>query len=272
MQEIFKGKPVVEQLSEQLKAKVEQLGHEVTLAIVLVGEDPASHYYKDHLVKLAQSIDVKTKVCSLKGDADTKEVLGLLKELNADSEIDGILPMMPMPKQIDTTIIEEAISPAKDIDCLHPANAGMLYLGRSAWAPCTAMAVMQILKYYKVELKGKRVVIIGRSNVVGKPLIPLLLSENATVTVCHSKTVAIPAIAKQADVIIAAVGVKEFVTPEMVKDGAVLIDVGINETENGMVGDIAKAAYEKASAYTPVPGGVGTVSSMMVMKTLLLKK
>lgn len=271
MQQLLKGKAVVEELRTQLQSLVEGRAGDATLAIVLVGDDPASHYYKNHLVKLSGTIGVQTKVCQLDEGETTANVVKVIKELNEDEAIDGILPMMPLPKQINTDAVCEAISPLKDIDCLTAQNAGLLYLGKSKWGPCTARAVMQTLKYYKIPLQGQNVVIIGRSNVVGKPLIPMMLSENATVTVCHSKTKNLPEIARQADVLVVAIGVTEFLTADMVKEGAVLIDVGINETQNGMVGDISASALENASAYTPVPGGIGTVSSMMVMQTLLCK-
>ena len=272
MRKLLRGKDVVEALRAQLQETTKNMKKHTTLAIVLVGADPASIYYKNHLVKLAESIGVFTRVCQLEETATTGNVLNLFEKLNEDQAVDGVLPMLPFPKQIDIETVLAVLNPDKDIDCLTVENAGLLYMGKNQWGPCTARAVMQTLAYYKVLLEGKHVVIIGRSNVVGKPLIPMMLDKNATVTVCHSKTKNIVELARQADVLVAAVGKKEFVTPDMVKQGAVLIDVGINETESGMVGDISAAANENAGAYTPVPGGIGTVSSMMVMETLLHKE
>ena len=271
MQKILKGKPVADALREKIRQGLDKKADNTTLAVLIAGNDPASYYYKDHLFKLADNLGIKTKEIILPEDAETEDVLKAIRKLNKEKAVQGILPMMPMPKHIDTRAVEKAIAPSKDVDCLNPENAGELYLGQSFWAPCTARAVIALLKYYAVPLTGKHVVVIGRSNVVGKPLIPLLLAENATVTVCHSKTQKLSQITSEADILIAAVGVAGFVKADMVSDRCILVDVGINETKNGIVGDISGEANEKALSYTPVPGGIGTICSMMVMDTLLNK-
>ncbi len=268
-QTILAGKPVADSVRALLEEKVKKAGRNICLAIVLAGDDPASHVYKDRLVKLAAGMGIKTEEVFVPGDAAAKDMLAAVEKLNNDSAIDGILPMMPLPKQMDSDEIARVIAPEKDVDCLNPLNSGLLYAGKNPWAPCTPRAVMATLGYYGIELPGKHAVIIGRSNVVGKPLAALLLAKDATVTVCHSKTKNLPGIARQADILVAAVGRAGFVVPDMIKEGAVIIDVGINPAEGGIVGDVAQGAYDKAAAYTPVPGGIGTVSSMMVMQTLL---
>jgi methylenetetrahydrofolate dehydrogenase (NADP+) / methenyltetrahydrofolate cyclohydrolase len=176
------------------------------------------------------------------------------------------MPMMPMPKHINGDNVGAAVSPNKDVDCLNPQNIGDVFMGRSRFAPCTPRACMATLEHYGIELEGKHVVVIGRSNVVGKPVSVLLLQKNATVTICHSRTRNLPELLKQADVIVAAVGKPCFVKPEMVKEGVVIVDVGINAVDGKLVGDVDPAVAEKASAFTPVPGGIGVVSNMMVME------
>ncbi len=266
---ILKGKPVVEELKLKLAQEIEKLNKPLTLAILIVGDDPASHIYKNHLVKIAQNFNINVQTDIFPQEATTEQVVQKIHTLNNDDSIYGIMPMLPMPKHIDNDKISAAISMQKDVDCLNPESVGLVYLGKNNWAPCTACAVMEILKFYNISLQGKNVVIIGRSNVVGKPLFALMLKENATVTICHSKTVDLAKITKTADIIVAAVGVSNFVQQDMVKDDAILIDVGINQVGDSIVGDVDALAYNKAIAYTPVPGGVGTVSSMMLMQKFL---
>ena len=240
-------------------------GKKVTLAIVTVGEDPASFVYRNRLVKMTESLGIGNRCVELPGTATTAEVIEAVRKLNEDPEIAGILPMMPMPKQVDGEAVGAALAPEKDMDCLSPANGGALLMGKGRWAACTPRACMAILKFYKIPLDGKHAVVLGRSNVVGKPVALLLLQENCTVTVCHSHTKNLPELVRQADIVVAAIGKAGFVTPDMVKPGAVVVDVGINVTENGIVGDVAPEVAEKASAFTPVPGGVGVVSNVMMM-------
>lgn len=268
---LMSGKPVADAARERIAAKIAAAkanGKQVMLAIVTVGDDPASHVYKSRLIKITESLGVGVKTVELAATASQEEVETVIKELNADEEITGILPMMPLPKHLNNDAVGALLAPAKDVDCLNPLNAGELYLGRSRWAPCTPRACMATLAHYGIELKGKHVVVLGRSNVVGKPVALLLLQEHATVTICHSRTQDLPGILRQADIIVAAVGIPSFVKPDMVKEGAVIVDVGINAVDGKLLGDVDAAVAAKASAFTPVPGGIGVVSNMMVMDML----
>ena len=268
---LMRGKPASDVYREAITEKIaaaKQRGLLVTLAIVVVGDDPASHVYKGRLVKLIESLGGAAKVIELPGSSSEEDVIGVVKKLNRNRYVTGILPMMPMPKHINGDAVGAAVSPNKDVDCLNPQNSGDVFMGRSKWAACTPRACMAILEHYGIELDGKNVVVIGRSNVVGKPVAMLLLAKNATVTVCHSHTQNLPELLKQADIIVAAVGKDCFVKPEMVKDGVVIVDVGINAVGDKLMGDVDPAVAAKASAFTPVPGGVGVVSNMMVMECL----
>ena len=268
---LMRGKPASDVYREAITEKIaaaKQRGLLVTLAIVVVGDDPASHVYKGRLVKLIESLGGAAKVIELPGSSSEEDVIGVVKKLNRNRYVTGILPMMPMPKHINGDAVGAAVSPNKDVDCLNPQNSGDVFMGRSKWAACTPRACMAILEHYGIELDGKNVVVIGRSHVVGKPVAMLLLAKNATVTVCHSHTQNLPELLKQADIIVAAVGKACFVKPEMVKDGVVIVDVGINAVGDKLMGDVDPAVAAKASAFTPVPGGVGVVSNMMVMECL----
>ena len=226
---LMRGKPVADVYRETITEKIaaaKQRGLLVTLAIVVVGDDPASHVYKGRLVKLIESLGGAAKVIELPGDSSEEDVIGVVKKLNRNRYVTGILPMMPMPKHINGDAVGAAVSPNKDVDCLNPQNSGDVFMGRSKWAACTPRSCMAILEHYGIELDGKNVVVIGRSNVVGKPVAMLLLAKNATVTVCHSHTKELPELLKTADVIVAAVGKACFVKPEMVKEGVVIVDVG----------------------------------------------
>ena len=268
---LMRGKPVADVYREMITEKIaaaKQRGLLVTLAIVVVGDDPASHVYKGRLVKLIEGLGGAAKVIELPGTASEEEVIGVVKKLNRNRYVTGILPMMPMPKHINGDAVGAAVSPNKDVDCLNPQNSGDVFMGRSKWAACTPRACMATLEHYGIELEGKNVVVIGRSNVVGKPVAMLLLQKNATVTVCHSRTKNLPELLKTADVIVTAVGKACFVKPDMVKEGVVIVDVGINAVGDKLMGDVDPAVAEKASAFTPVPGGIGVVSNMMVMECL----
>ena len=268
---LMRGKPASDVYREAITEKIaaaKQRGLLVTLAIVVVGDDPASHVYKGRLVRLIESLGGAAKVIELPGSSSEEDVIGVVKKLNRNRYVTGILPMMPMPKHINGDAVGAAVSPNKDVDCLNPQNSGDVFMGRSKWAACTPRACMAILEHYGIELDGKNVVVIGRSNVVGKPVAMLLLAKNATVTVCHSHTQNLPELLKQADIIVAAVGKACFVKPEMVKEGVVIVDVGINAVGDKLMGDVDPAVAAKASAFTPVPGGVGVVSNMMVMECL----
>ena len=268
---LMSGKPVADAARERIAAKIAAAktnGKQVTLAIVTVGDDPASHVYKSRLIKMTENLGAGVKTVELPAAASQEEVETVIKELNADEAVTGILPMMPLPKHLNSDAVGALLAPAKDVDCLNPLNAGELYLGRSRWAPCTPRACMATLSHYGIELKGKHVVVLGRSNVVGKPVALLLLQEHATVTICHSRTQDLPGVLRQADIIVAAVGIPSFVKPDMVKEGVVIVDVGINAVDSKLFGDVDAAVAEKASAFTPVPGGIGVVSNMMVMDML----
>lgn len=268
---LMKGKPVADAARQEIAAKIERAGkagRQVTLAIVTVGDDSASHVYKERLCKTAEGLGVTVLTVGLAGNAAQQEVEETIKSLNADSAVTGILLMMPLPPHLNGDVIGALIAPEKDVDCLNPLNAGELYLGRSRWAPCTPRACLAVLRHYGIELKGRHVVVLGRSNVVGKPVALLLLQEHATVTVCHSRTADLPSFLRQADIIVAAVGIPAFVKPDMVKQGVVVIDVGINSEGGRLLGDVDEAVAAKASAFTPVPGGIGVVSNMMVMDML----
>lgn len=269
---VMSGRPVADACKEQIKEKVEaaqKSGKKVTLAIVTVGQDPASFVYRKRLLKITESLGIGSRCVELPETATTEETVAAIRKLNEDPDVTGILPMMPMPKQVDGEAVGAALAPEKDMDCLNPANGGALLMGKGRWAACTPRACMAMLKFYNIPLEGKHAVVLGRSNVVGKPVALLLLQENCTVTVCHSHTKNLPELVRQADIIVAAIGKAGFVTPDMVKPGAVIVDVGINVTDNGIVGDVAPAATEKASAFTPVPGGVGVVSNVMMMDAVV---
>lgn len=268
---IMRGKPVADVYREAISQKIaeaKERGLVITLAIVVVGDDPASHVYKDRLVKLIESLGGAAKVITCPADTSEEDVIGVIKKLNRNRYVSGIMPMMPMPKHINGDNVGAAVSPNKDVDCLNPQNIGDVFMGRSRFAPCTPRACMATLAHYGIELEGKQVVVIGRSNVVGKPVSVLLLQKNATVTICHSRTRNLPELLKEADVVVAALGKPCFVKPEMVKEGVVIVDVGINAVDGKLVGDVDPAVAEKASAFTPVPGGIGVVSNMMVMECL----
>lgn len=269
---VMSGRPVADAYKETIKEKAEaarKAGKHVTLAILTVGQDPASFVYRKRLLKMTESLGMESRCVELPETASTAEVIEAVQKLNEDPDVTGILPMMPMPKQVDGEAVGAALAPAKDMDCLNPVNGGALLMGKGRWAACTPRACMAMLQYYHIPLDGKHAVVLGRSNVVGKPVALLLLQENCTVTVCHSHTKNLRSILRQADIIVAAIGKAGFVTPDMVKPGAVIVDVGINVTENGIVGDVARSATEKASAFTPVPGGVGVVSNVMMMDAVV---
>ncbi len=271
---LMKGNAVAAHAKEQIAQIIEKVRAAqtpLTLAIIIVGDDPASHAYKDRMVKLAEGLGIATKVLLLPTQSTTAEVLQCIQELNTDDNITGILPMMPLPRHLQERDITDAIAVGKDVDCLNTQNIGELYAQNGVWAPCTPRAAIATLDYYGINIAGKHAVVIGRSNVVGKPLANLLLSRNATVTVCHSKTVDLPAITRQADILVAAIGVPHFVTPDMVKEGAVVVDVGINQVGDNLVGDVHPDVQAKASAFTPVPGGIGTVTTTMVVQALTQK-
>src|SRR2546423_1490556 len=253
------GRALAEKVRAGVKDEVAELGG-LRLATVLVGDDPASHLYIRLKHKAAIEVGIEPIDHRLPADISEEELLGIVRELNADDEVDAILPQLPLPEGIDEARVIRAVDPAKDVDGFHPLNAGELYLGRPALVPATPRGVMALLAEHHVELDGADVVVIGRSDIVGKPLAHLLLQANATVTLCHTHTRDLQAVTLEADVLVAAAGVPALVTPDMVKERAVVVDVGMNRTDAGLVGDVDPGASEIASAMTPVPGGVGPMT------------
>jgi methylenetetrahydrofolate dehydrogenase (NADP+)/methenyltetrahydrofolate cyclohydrolase len=256
---LIKGKPIAERIRAQVAEDVAAIGH-IGLVTVLVGDDPASDVYirLKHKAAIAAGIDATD--LRLPEETTEAELLARVEELDADPEVDAILVQLPLPKQIDEAKILRALAPAKDVDGFHPVNAGQLYLGEPTLVPATPRGVMAMLAEHAVELSGARAVVIGRSAIVGKPMAHLLLQQNATVTICHSRTEDLAQHTREADVLVAAVGVPGMVTPDMVKPGGVVIDVGINRTDDGIVGDVDPGAVEIAGYLTPVPGGVGPMT------------
>jgi methylenetetrahydrofolate dehydrogenase (NADP+)/methenyltetrahydrofolate cyclohydrolase len=250
---------------EEVAAEVEELGH-VGLATVLVGDDPASHVYINLKQRHARDAGIEARDLKLPADTTQDELLATIDELNADDSVDGLLVQLPLPDHLDESRVIEAIDPGKDIDGIHPFNAGMLYLGRPRLVPGTPLGIMRMLAEYDIELRGARAVVIGRSAIVGKPMAHLLLQANATVTICHSRTVDLERHTLDADVLVAAVGQLHLVGADMIKAGATVIDVGMNRTENGLFGDVDPGAMEIAGHMTPVPGGVGPMTVAMVLK------
>ena len=272
---LMEGKPAAALLRARLAEKAKKLREQKIscgLAVLLVGDDNASIIYAEWLGKLCGNLGIPYHLAALPGETTQKEILELMEQLNRNPEVSGILPMMPMPAQVDPDIVVRSIDPDKDVDALHPLNVGLVAAGKSPWAPCTPRAVMTVLDHYEIPLAGKHAVIVGRSNVVGKPLAQLLLARDATVTICHSRTPDLPYFLRQADLVVAAAGKPRFITAPMIKPGAVVVDVGINDLNGQIVGDVDfVGASAVASAITPVPGGIGTVSTVMVLEAVLRK-
>lgn len=266
------GKPVAQAhkavLQENMQPLLEQ-GVTITLGILLVGDDSAAHMYATFMEKVAKGANFDTKLVQLPETATQEEVEAVIQEFNEDTAIYGVLPLMPMPKHIDTEAVIGALDPAKDIDGLTTYNIGLVSSGKGGYVPCTPKACMAIIDHYGIDLAGKKVVVLGRSQVVGKPVALLALDRNATVTICHSRTQNLEAELAQADVVIAAVGKAHMVHGSMLKPGCVVIDVGINDLEGQTVGDVEfDSAKTVASAITPVPGGVGSVTTTMMLEGL----
>ncbi|HSX21893.1 MAG TPA: bifunctional 5,10-methylenetetrahydrofolate dehydrogenase/5,10-methenyltetrahydrofolate cyclohydrolase [Gaiellaceae bacterium] len=261
---LIDGKALAEKVRAEVAAEVAGMG-KVGLTTVLVGDDPASHVYINLKQKAAQGVGIDAHDVRLPAETTEAELLAILADLNADDAVDGILVQLPLPDQIDEATAIEAIDPAKDVDGIHPYNAGRLYLGRPTLVPATPLGVMRMLAEYEIPLSGARAVVIGRSSIVGKPVAHLLLQENATVTICHSRTRDLKSHTLEADVLVAAVGQPHMVSPDMVKPGGAVIDVGLTRTDAGLLGDVDPAAAERAGFLTPVPGGVGPMTIAMVL-------
>lgn len=272
---LIDGKVVAKAVKEAVAGRVQALkakGIRPGLATVLVGDDPASHVYVRNKQRTCEELGMHTVGHHLPPSTSQDELLGLVHRLNDDPAIHGILVQLPLPKPLRSEPILNAMSPHKDVDGLHPFNMGKLLMGEPRFVPCTPAGVLAMLDYYKLPVEGKTAVVVGRSNLVGKPSALLLMHRHATVTVCHSKTPDLAGVCRRADIVVAAMGKARFITGEMVKDGAVVIDVGINRLPDGrLVGDVDFGAVApKASWITPVPGGVGPMTIAMLMQNTLL--
>ena len=289
---LLSGKEISEAIKAEVRTRIEGLSFKPCLAVVRVGEDPASAVYVASKVRTSEELGMRSEHIHLSPEISQAELLQVVTKLNLDPEIDGILVQLPLPKHIDESAVIEAIDPEKDVDGFHPVNVGRLSLGQDSLVPCTPAGVIEILKRSEIPIAGRHAVIVGRSNIVGKPMAMLLLRENATVTICHSRTADLPAITRQADILVAAIGRAGFIRGEHIRDGATVIDVGINSVSDislvnelfdgddlakrlatiekrgaTLVGDVSPTdALAKAENFTPVPGGVGLLTVAMLMK------
>lgn len=274
MAELISGKELSAVMREKIRERVKMLyekGEKVGLAVIIVGDDGASQIYVRNKHKACEEVGIESFGYALPEETTEEELLSLIDKLNRDERVDGILCQLPLPGHIDEKSVINAISPEKDVDAFHPVNTGKILTGDYGFLPCTPAGVVEMLKFKNIEIAGKRCVVVGRSNIVGKPLALMLLKENGTVTVCHSKTVNLKEETLKADILVAAVGKARFIKADMVKDGAVVIDVGMNRDENGkLCGDVDFENVEKkASFITPVPGGVGPMTITMLLENTL---
>lgn len=274
MAQIIDGKAISQAVKDEIKARTAQLlaqGITATLAVILVGEDPASQVYVKNKKKACEYCGIRSLSYELPADTTEEKLLELIEELNAREDVNGILVQLPLPKGIDEDRVLDAISPDKDVDGFHPVNVGKLSIGKKGFVSCTPAGVIQLLKRSGIEISGKECVVVGRSNIVGKPMSMLLLKENGTVTVCHSRTKDLKEVTKRADILVVAIGKPKFIDASYVREGAVVIDVGIHRQEDGkLCGDVDFASVEPiASAITPVPGGVGPMTIAMLMYNCL---
>lgn len=275
MSNIIDGKSVSQSVKDRIKEEVTALKaeHGVVpgLAVIIVGDNPASRIYVNNKKKACEYVGFDSYEYALPEETTETELLELIKKLNNDEKIDGILCQLPLPKHIDENVIINNIAPNKDVDAFHPVNVGKIMIGDYSFLPCTPAGVMELIASTGVDIKGKECVVVGRSNIVGKPMSMLLLHKSGTVTICHSKTKDLKAECKRADILVAAVGVPNLITGDMVKEGAVVIDVGMNRLENGkLCGDVEFESASKAAGYiTPVPGGVGPMTIAMLMQNTL---
>ncbi len=271
MAQILDGKALAKKIKEQVAAEAAVLPRRPGLAVLLVGENPASQVYVRGKEKDCEECGILNLGRKLPAETSEEELLGIIAEMNADPAVDGILVQLPLPKHIDEGKVLRAISPAKDVDCFHPENVGEMMVGDPICWPCTPYGVMELLREYGISASGKHCVVLGRSNIVGKPMTLLLLRDNGTVTVCHSRTPDLKEQCLRADILVAAVGKVNLVTADMVNEGAVVVDVAMNRNEAGkLCGDVDYAAVaEKASYITPVPGGVGPMTRAILMKNVL---
>ena len=274
MAKIIDGKQISGQVKDECKERVAKEGLDVTLAVIQVGTDPASTVYVGNKKKACEYIGIRSVSHELPEETTEDELLTLVRKLNEDASVHGILVQLPLPKHIDEDKVIQTISPKKDVDGFHPQSVGALSIGQPGFVSCTPAGIIQLLKRSGVEMEGKECVIVGRSNIVGKPMALLMLRENATVTICHSRTKDLKEVTKRADILIVAIGKPKFITAEYVKEGAVVIDVGIHRNEeNKLCGDVDFESVEPlASAITPVPGGVGPMTIAMLMNNCVEAK
>lgn len=271
MASLIDGKIVSQFVKDGVREEVKALnekGVSVGLAVIIVGNDPASRTYVNNKKKACEATGIISEEYALPEETTMEELLALIKELNEKKSINGILCQLPLPEHLDEKIVIENIDPKKDVDAFHAVNTGHIMIGDYSFLPCTPAGIMEMLKYYNIDIEGKECAVIGRSNIVGKPMAMLLLQQNGTVTVCHSKTKNLKEVTSRADILVAAVGKPYFVTADMVKDGAVVIDVGMNRNSDGkLCGDVDFDTVEKKASYiTPVPGGVGPMTIATLMK------
>ena len=274
MAKLIDGKVISTQIKEEIKAKMEQMkaeGKEVTLAVIQVGNDPASSVYVGNKKKACEYVGFRSLSHELPEETTQEQLLNLIDSLNKAEDVDGILVQLPLPKHLNEDEVIEAISPKKDVDGFHVVNTGNLWIGEEGFVSCTPAGIIELLKRSGVEMAGKECVIVGRSNIVGKPMAALMLRENATVTICHSRTANLKEVTKRADILIVAMGKPKFITAEYVKEGATVIDVGIHRLEGKkLCGDVDFESVEPiAGQITPVPGGVGPMTIAMLMKNCL---
>ena len=278
MTKIIDGRKIAKEINESLKAKVEDFikKHAITpkLAVVIAGEDPASLFYVKMIAKSCERASISFEKYSLPSETTEEELLRLIDNLNNNKMVSGIIVQVPLPEHIKQERIQEAVDPSKDVDCFNPINMGRLALGKPEFLPCTPYAVYELMKRENIVVEGKHTVIVGRSNIVGRPMALILLQKkqyaNATLTICHSRTNDLSYFTRQADILIAAVGKPEIIKRDMVKEGVVIIDVGTNEVEGKLVGDVAyNEVLDKVSVITPVPGGVGPITNVMLMQNTL---
>lgn len=274
MTKIINGKEISAYVKGKIAKRVAELKEnniQVGLAVIIVGDHPASKVYVANKEKACADLGINSYKYALPAETTEQELLQLINKLNNDSRVNGILCQLPLPRHLDEKIIINSIDPDKDVDAFHPQNVGKIMIGDYDFLPCTPAGVIEMLKYENIEIEGKNCVVVGRSNIVGKPMTMLMLQNNATVTVCHSRTRNLAEICRTADILIVAIGKAKFITADMVKSGAVVIDVGMNRDENGkLCGDVDYAAVaDKTSAITPVPGGVGPMTIAMLMQNTL---
>lgn len=274
MAKLIDGKLISQIIKDEVREethKLKEAGREVTLAVIQVGEDPASSVYVGNKKKACEYVGFRSLAYELAENTTEVELLALIEELNQREDVDGILVQLPMPEHLDEDKVIATISPQKDVDGFHAVNTGNLWIGKECFVSCTPAGIIELLKRSEIEIEGKECVVVGRSNIVGKPMAGLMLKENATVTVCHSRTRNLKEITKRADILIVAIGKPQFITKEYVKEGAAVIDVGIHRLEGKkLCGDVAYAEVEPvAGAITPVPGGVGPMTIAMLMKNCL---